>query len=102
MNKAEYLAEKCICNGKCHDDITKNYVHCRTCTRLKDFLAGYKTGFENCAKASRLKKQKLTKAMEIIMDYIKLRDGIFTNEDDFNMAQESLDKKAEAFLKNEG
>ena len=44
MTKEELLAEEHICNGKCQDDITKNYVHCKTCTRLKDFLAGYKTG----------------------------------------------------------
>ncbi len=42
MTKEELLAEEHICNGKCQDDITKNYVHCKTCTRLKDFLAGYK------------------------------------------------------------
>lgn len=51
LTKEELLAEEHICNGKCQDDITKNYVHCRTCTRIKDFLAGYKTGFETCAKA---------------------------------------------------
>ena len=44
MTKEELLAEEHICNGKCQDDITKNYVHCKTCTRLKDFLAGYKVG----------------------------------------------------------
>ena len=44
MTKEELLAEEYICNGKCQDDITRNYVHCKTCTRLKDFLAGYKAG----------------------------------------------------------
>ena len=44
MAKEELLAEEHICNGKCKDDITRNYVHCKTCTRLNDFLAGYKTG----------------------------------------------------------
>lgn len=44
-NKKEgLLAEEYICNGKCQDDITKNYVHCKTCTRLNDFLAGFKAG----------------------------------------------------------
>ena len=38
------LAEEYICNGKCQDDITRNYVHCKNCTRLDDFLAGFKTG----------------------------------------------------------
>lgn len=46
MTKEELLAEEHICNGKCQDDITRNYVHCKTCTRLNDFLAGYKTGKE--------------------------------------------------------
>lgn len=44
MTDEELLAEEYICNGKCQDDITRNYVHCKTCTRLKDFLAGYKAG----------------------------------------------------------
>lgn len=44
MTKEELIAEEHICNGKCQDDITKNYTHCKTCTRLKDFLAGYKAG----------------------------------------------------------
>lgn len=44
MTKEELLAEEHICNGKCQDDITKNYVHCKTCARLVDFLAGYNTG----------------------------------------------------------
>lgn len=44
MTEEELLAEEYICNGKCQDDITRNYVHCKTCTRLKDFLAGYKVG----------------------------------------------------------
>lgn len=42
MTNDELLAEEHICNGKCQDDITKNYVHCITCTRLNDFLAGLK------------------------------------------------------------
>ena len=42
MTDEELLAEEYICNGKCQDDITKNYVHCKTCTRIKDFLAGLK------------------------------------------------------------
>lgn len=42
--KDEEMAEEYICNGKCQDDITKNYVHCKTCTRIKDFLAGLKAG----------------------------------------------------------
>ena len=44
MTEEELLAEEYICNGKCQDDITKNYVHCKTCTRIKDFLAGLKAG----------------------------------------------------------
>ena len=44
--------------------------------------------------------RQLAEATEIIKDYYELRNGIFTNEDDFNMAQESLDKKAEQFLKD--
>ncbi len=44
MKDEELLAEEYICNGKCQDDITKNYVHCKTCTRLKDFLTGLKAG----------------------------------------------------------
>ena len=42
--KDEEMAEEYICNGKCQDDITRNYVHCKTCTRIKDFLAGLKAG----------------------------------------------------------
>ena len=42
--KDEEMAEEYICNGKCQDDITKNYTHCKTCTRIKDFLAGLKAG----------------------------------------------------------
>lgn len=38
------LAEEHICNGKCQDDISRNYIHCKTCTRLDDFLAGLKVG----------------------------------------------------------
>ena len=44
MKDEELLAEEHICNGKCQDDITRNYVHCKTCTRIKDFLAGLKAG----------------------------------------------------------
>lgn len=44
MTDEELLAEEYICNGKCQDNITRNYVHCKICTRLKDFLAGLKTG----------------------------------------------------------
>ena len=44
MTDEELLAEEYICNGKCQDDITRNYVHCKTCTRLNDFLAGLKAG----------------------------------------------------------
>ena len=44
MTDEELLAEEHICDGKCQDDITKNYVHCKTCTRIKDFLAGLKAG----------------------------------------------------------
>ena len=44
MKDEELLAEEYICNGKCQDDLTKNYVHCKTCTRIKDFLAGLKVG----------------------------------------------------------
>jgi hypothetical protein len=44
MTKDEEMAEEYICNGKCQDDITRNYVHCKTCTRIKDFLAGLKAG----------------------------------------------------------
>lgn len=44
MTKEELLAEEYICNGKCQDDITKNYVHCKSCTRIKDFLVGLKAG----------------------------------------------------------
>jgi len=40
----EEIAEEYICNGKCQDDIDRNYVHCKTCTRLNDFLAGLKAG----------------------------------------------------------
>lgn len=38
------LAEEHICNSKCQDDISRNYIHCKTCTRLDDFLAGLKVG----------------------------------------------------------
>lgn len=44
MTEEELLAEEYICNGKCQDDITKNYVHCKTCKRIKDFLSGLKAG----------------------------------------------------------
>ena len=44
MTKEKLLAEEHICNGKCQDDITKNYVHCKVCTRLNDFLAGLEVG----------------------------------------------------------
>ena len=44
MKDEELLAEEYICNGKCQDDITRNYVHCKTCTRIKDFLTGLKAG----------------------------------------------------------
>lgn len=44
MTDEELLAEEYICNGKCQDDITRNYVHCKTCTRLRDFLVGLKAG----------------------------------------------------------
>ena len=27
MTKEELMAEEHICNGKCQDDITRNYVH---------------------------------------------------------------------------
>lgn len=40
----EKLAEEYICNDKCEDDVSRNYVHCKTCTRLDDFLAGLKAG----------------------------------------------------------
>lgn len=35
------IAEEYICNGKCQDDITRNYIHCKSCTRPDDFIAGY-------------------------------------------------------------
>lgn len=38
------LAEEYICNDKCEDDVSRNYIHCKTCTRLDDFLAGLKAG----------------------------------------------------------
>lgn len=38
------LAEGHICYGKCQDGISRNYIHCKTCTRLDDFLAGLKVG----------------------------------------------------------
>ena len=40
----EEIAEEYICNGKCQDDIDRNYVHCKTCTRPDDFLAGLEAG----------------------------------------------------------
>ena len=40
----EEIAEEYICNGKCQDYIDRNYVHCKTCTRLNDFLTGLKAG----------------------------------------------------------
>ena len=40
----EKLAEEYICNDKCEDDVSRNYAHCKTCTRLDDFLAGLKVG----------------------------------------------------------
>ena len=44
MTDEERLVEERICNGKCQDDIDRDYVHCATCTRLNDFLAGLKAG----------------------------------------------------------
>lgn len=41
---ARYMAEVYICNGKCQDDVTKNYVHCKNCTRPDDFIAGLIAG----------------------------------------------------------
>lgn len=44
MTEEQLFAEEKICNGKCQDDIDKNYVHCGNCTRIKDFLAGFHEG----------------------------------------------------------
>lgn len=42
----EKEAEEHICNGKCQDDISRNYIHCKTCTRLDDFLDGLKAALD--------------------------------------------------------
>lgn len=94
MTEEELLAEEYICNGKCQDDITRNYVHCKTCTRLKDFLAGYKAGkaelekentdlkekvniLDNCDRLGDViteeYKDQLTKAKELLKRYVPYR-----------------------------
>lgn len=42
----EKEAEEHICNSKCQDDISRNYIHCKTCTRLDDFLAGFEAALD--------------------------------------------------------
>ena len=40
MTDEQLFAEEKVCNGKCQDDIDKNYVHCKDCVKIKYFLAG--------------------------------------------------------------
>ena len=68
MTKDELLAEEHICNGKCQDDITRNYVHCKTCTRLKDFLAGYKAGKATIEKENAELKKQLEMSNKVYND----------------------------------
>lgn len=44
MTEEQLFAEEKVCNGKCQDDIDKNYVHCKDCVKIKYFLAGLKAG----------------------------------------------------------
>ena len=44
MTKEQLFAEEKVCNGKCQDDIDKNYVHCKDCAKIKYFLAGLHEG----------------------------------------------------------
>lgn len=69
MTKEELIAEEYICNGKCQDDITKNYIHCKTCTRLNDFLTGYRAG-----------NTELKKEIKCLEDNSSLREGILWND----------------------
>ena len=68
MTKEELMAEEHICNGKCQDDITRNYVHCKTCTRLKDFLAGYKAGKADLEKENAELKKQLEMSNKVYND----------------------------------
>ena len=44
LTREKLLAETYICNGKCQDDIRRDYTHCATCTRPDDFLVGFAAG----------------------------------------------------------
>lgn len=44
MTEEQLFAEEKVCNGKCQDDIDKNYVHCKDCVKIKYFLAGLHEG----------------------------------------------------------
>lgn len=111
LTKEELLAEEHICNGKCQDDITKNYVHCKTCTRIKDFLAGYKTGFETCAKArlnvttisdypiTELQLFKAKEILQTVLDKWKEERWILQSEEEVRKI-ENLMEQVEQFLKD--
>ena len=114
MTKEELLAEEYICNGKCQDDITRNYVHCKTCTRLKDFLAGYKAGKAELEKeiaelkvsckiqvdtAFQMiyeKDDQLTKAKDLLLKLSTCFEGHSNNNFEYELI-----KEAEQFLKEE-
>lgn len=89
MTKDELLAEEHICNGKCQDDITRNYVHCKTCTRLKDFLAGYKAGKATIEKENAELKKQLEMSNKVYND----------NLDYSHHIEEQLTKAKEILLK---
>ena len=74
------IAEEYICNGKCQDDITKNYVHCENCTRIKDFLAGLEAGRPRLHKvaAGDLPKETGDYITNIgVLTYDSYGDGVF-------------------------
>ena len=74
MTLEEKKAEEYICNGKCQEEITKNYVHCKTCGRIKDFVAGYKEALKmkinttTISDAPLMEKEQLAEARETIKE----------------------------------
>ena len=44
MTEEQLFVEEKVCNGKCQDDIDKNYVHCKDCVKIKYYLAGLHDG----------------------------------------------------------
>lgn len=103
MTFEEKKAEEYICNGKCQDDITKNYVHCKTCGRIKDFVAGYREALKmkvnttTISDAPLMEKEQLEQAKEIIRELVGIID--YLNEDEYVKEDFPIIHKAEQFLK---